>query len=54
MKLRPCGPSDRGIYKLVARKNWLADSRTLEFIHAHFSNYWWPLDAANDRDHIKW
>jgi hypothetical protein len=32
----------------------MADSRTLSFIHRHFANYMWPLDAANDRDHIKW
>jgi hypothetical protein len=31
----------------------MADSRTLSFI-THFANYMWPLDAANDRDHIKW
>jgi hypothetical protein len=46
----------RGVYQLVNRHEFYADKRTLGVIHRHFSNYWWPLQAANDPpvEHWRW
>ena len=47
-------PLARGFRELVVRKNFGASRPTLDMIHRHFSNFMWPMDAANDRDHLRW